>query len=92
MKVTEAEHTILEQGRRLNLLTARLEKMEQEGLARDDKLRRLVEALEIRDHLVDTKISTVAGELEEARCRCGEDKENRPPTSSSGKVSLNLIG
>ena len=91
MKITEAEHTILEQGRRLDTLTARLEKMEQEGLARDDKLRRLVDALEIRDHLVDSKISTVAENASETRCRCGEDKENRPPSSSSGGVSLNLV-
>ena len=74
------------------MLTASLEKMERENLACDDKLKKLVEALETRDRLVDTKISTVAGELEEARCRCGEEKENRPPTSSSGGVSLNLIG
>ena len=74
------------------MLTASLEKMEQENLARHDKLKKLVEALETRDRLVDIKISTVAGELEEARCRCGEEKENRPPTSSSGGVSLNLIG
>ena len=69
-----------------------MEKMEQEQLARDDKLRRLVEALETRDRLVDTKISDLAGELEGARCKCSKDKENRPPTSSSSGVSLFLIG
>ena len=73
------------------MLTASLEKMERENLARDNKLKRLVEALETRDRLVDTKISTVAGELEEARCRCCEEKENHPPTLSSGGVSLNLL-
>ena len=45
----EVEHTILEQGWRLDALTAHLEKMEQEGLAHDDKLKRLVKALEVRD-------------------------------------------
>ena len=66
--------------------------MERERLARDNKLKRLVEALEVRDRLVDSKISTVAFELEATRCRCSEEKENCLPTSSSGGVSLNLIG
>ena len=92
MKITELEHSSLEQGRCIDVLTNRLERMERENLARDDKLKRLVDALEVRDHLVDTKISTDVCELEEARCRCDGEKENHPPTLSSGGVSLNLCG
>ena len=61
------------------------------SLACDAKMKELVDALEARDRNVNIKISRVTDKLNKARCRCGEDKENPPPSLSSGGVSLGLI-
>jgi hypothetical protein len=80
-----------EQGRRIEVLEADLERQRCRSDDSDNRLRALIRELEARDGRVDGRFQLLLAAMFDSRCQCGEDKENTQPSANGVSVTILMV-
>jgi uncharacterized coiled-coil protein SlyX len=83
----EKDVVIAEQKKAIETLEQKVTRLQAHSDDRDNKLRSMLADMEAREVDMDARFNALSEALANARCRCGEDKENVPPMSSSDDSS-----
>jgi uncharacterized coiled-coil protein SlyX len=83
----EKDLVIAEQRKAIAALEQKVTRLQAHSDNHDSKLRSIMDDMERREVEVDARFNALSEAFANARCRCGEDKENVPPMSSSDESS-----
>jgi hypothetical protein len=80
-----------EQGQRIEVLEAGLERQRRRSNDSNDRLQALIRELEARDGRVDGRFQLLWTSMFDSWCQCGKDKENTQPSANGVSVTI-LMG